>query len=705
MKRDPKKKKGRFYSVAIIITAAVILEAISGLQYVFSRKAIVDDVREIAQVRLTNANLLLSEAMHAVEVAVDNVTGFVTANLDHPDNMHSITSGIVRVNNSIVECGILFKKDYFRSKPGAYHPTTYRDDEGSLINIDYGKEDFNFYEREWYRGGIDTGGARWTDPYISHTNNRFICTYSRVVTDKDGRTIGVIFADITLDWLRGILEEGSSSYDNSFSVILNAKGRPVIDTRDGDIPEGFYDIRKRMVSQESGDQVIEYRDTLSYAFFAPIGSHGWSMAIVCPENEMFKKFHLLSLALFIMMLLGLVVLILIVVLSARNDRRFRAIEGETQRMEDELLVAHGIQMGMLSKTFPPFPDRAEIDLFASLKPAREVGGDLYDYFIHENTLWFCIADVSGKGVPAALMMALARSQFRTEARHGVSPSAVMSALNMAMSEVNEANFFVTMFIGALDLSSGALRYCNAGHNPPVIISGGKKSFLPVEPNLPFGLLFDFHYKCAEMTLEEGSTIFLYTDGLTEAENVSKELFGEDKMLSVLSAYASPEENIMALSEAVAVHSEGAVQSDDLTMLAVRFNKCVRKSLTISNKTEELATIPEFVESLGMEDDITQKVCLALDEAVTNVVLYAYDEPGAGEVVIDALLTDEKVSFLISDSGKPFNPLSAAEPNLDLPGSERPIGGLGIFLVKKLMDYVYYRRDRKKNLLRITKNLG
>ncbi|MBO7544604.1 MAG: SpoIIE family protein phosphatase [Bacteroidales bacterium] len=699
-----KKKKGALYSVAIIITAAVILEAISGIQYYFSRKAIENDVRELAQVRLTNANLLLANAMNDVEVAVKNVTGFVSDNVNHPEKMFRITGGVIKINHNIIECGILFNKDYYPVESGSYHPATYRDDKDSLVFLDHGVDPFNYYERQWYREVIDSGVPNWTDPYLSHTNQKLICTYSRTVTDKEGNVVGVIYADITLEWLRSILAEGASNYENSFSVILNEKGRAVIDTRDGDIPEGFYDLRSRMVSRESGEQIIEYSDTLSHAFFAPIGTHGWSMAIVCPVSEMFKEFHKISLILLILMVFGLFVLGFIVIMAAQNDKRFRKVEGESQRLEDELMVAHGIQMGMLSKVFPPFPDRVEIDIYASLTPAKEVGGDLYDNFLHGDTLWFCVADVSGKGVPAALVMALARSQFRTEARHGVSPSAVMSALNLSMSEVNESNLFVTMFIGALDVTTGSLRYCNAGHNPPVIVCDGEKSFLPVKPNLPFGLIGDFPYKTAETSLKAGSTIFLYTDGLTESESVSKELFGEEKMFSILDSAKTPEENVRNMSEALDAHAAGAEQSDDLTMLAIRFNSYEFKSISFPNKTEELAAIPGFVESLGLSEELTQKLCLALDEAATNVVLYAYDEPGAGEVKIDALLSEEKVSFKISDSGKPFNPLMAAEPNFDLPGAERPVGGLGIFLVKKLMDVVYYRRDRGVNILRITKNL-
>ena len=165
----------------------------------------------------------------------------------------------------------------------------------------------------------------------------------------------------------------------------------------------------------------------------------------------------------------------------------------TMRMEKELNIAHGIQMGMVPKVFPPFPERDDIEIYAYLNAAREVGGDLYDYFISDGKLWFSIGDVSGKGVPASLVMAVTRSLFRTEAMHQSSPEVVMKAVNDSMAEMNETNMFVTMFIGCLDLDSGELNFCNAGHNPPVICTSGTASRIQLKPNLPLSLINGYTY--------------------------------------------------------------------------------------------------------------------------------------------------------------------------------------------------------------------
>ncbi|MBR6054211.1 MAG: SpoIIE family protein phosphatase [Bacteroidales bacterium] len=702
--KDIRKRQRTGYSLAIIITAAVFLEAISAIQYFYSRSEIAGQARELAQIRLQNANLILDEAMNAVEAAVDNVTGFVTDNLTHPEKMHKITTGVVNTNNNISECGVLFRPDFFKGKPGAFSPATFRKPDGELICVDHGSDDFDYYQRQWYRDVVNSGNPLWTDPYFSNTDGRLICTYSRPFRDRDGKIAGVIFADISMDWLQSIVEEGASNYDNSFSVILNARGIAVIDTRGGDIPDGFFDVRDRMVSLESGEQEIEYSDTLSYAFFAPLGSHGWSMAIVCPENEIFGAFNRLTFVLAVLMLTGLLILALIVWRAIINLNKLHKVEDANKRMENELSIAHSIQMGIVPKTFPPFPERNDIDIYASMTPAWDVGGDFYDFYLDGDRLWFCIADVSGKGVPAALVMAITVSHFRTDARLYDSPEEVVTALNDGMAGSNAQNMFVTMFVGMLDLMDGRFLYCNAGHNAPVVASAEGKAFLPVDANLPIGLIEGFGYRYSDSYLNEGGMLFLYTDGLTEAENPDKELFGEEKMLEILDWTSSPEENIRKMTEAVAEHAGEARQSDDLTMLAIRFNGNLHKSLTIENRKEELAAIPEFVDSLELAPEVSNKVCLALDEIVTNVVLYAYEKPGTGKIKIDALLSPDKLVLRVTDSGKAFDPTDTADPDISLPGEERPIGGLGIFLVRKLMDEVRYRRQKGKNVLRIIKNL-
>jgi sigma-B regulation protein RsbU (phosphoserine phosphatase) len=245
-------------------------------------------------------------------------------------------------------------------------------------------------------------------------------------------------------------------------------------------------------------------------------------------------------------------------------------------IEKELKVAHDIQMSMLPKTFPPYPERDDIDIYGTLTPAKDVGGDLFDFYIRNEKLFFCIGDVSGKGVPASLVMAMTRSLFRNISSHLWEPDQIARGLNDTMAEGNDTNMFVTLFIGVLDLHTGHLSYCNAGHDSPLLIGSGI-SQLPCDSNLPVGVMPDWVYTRQEMQLQSQDTIFLYTDGLNEAENVEHAQFGDNRIVSVAEAclaerQVQPATLVDRMTEAVHRFVDEAEQSDDLTMLAIKFHK-------------------------------------------------------------------------------------------------------------------------------------
>ncbi|MBQ8991041.1 MAG: SpoIIE family protein phosphatase [Prevotella sp.] len=244
-------------------------------------------------------------------------------------------------------------------------------------------------------------------------------------------------------------------------------------------------------------------------------------------------------------------------------------------IENELKVAHDIQMSMLPKTFPPYPERDDIDIYGTLTPAKDVGGDLFDFYIRDDKLFFCIGDVSGKGVPASLVMAMTRSLFRNISAHTAEPHRIAYTLNQALADGNENSMFVTAFIGVLELGTGLLRYCNAGHNPPLLI-GREVSLVPCQPNVPLGLMADLDFVPQEIQFEHQMTIFLFTDGLNEAEDDMQVQFGDDRILHQAEALLAngknqPAEIVNQMAEAVHAFVDGAQQSDDLTMLAIKYN--------------------------------------------------------------------------------------------------------------------------------------
>ena len=258
----------------------------------------------------------------------------------------------------------------------------------------------------------------------------------------------------------------------------------------------------------------------------------------------------------------------------RYVNELRDTTAQKAAMESELKIAHDIQMDMLPKTFPPYPERDDIDIYGTLTPAKAVGGDLFDFYIRDNQLFFCIGDVAGKGIPASMFMAVTRSLFRNISAHVALPDRIAYTLNNALSENNESNMFVTLFTGVLDLATGHLSYCNAGHNAPLLV-GRDVGELPCLPNLPLGIMAEFQFEAQEVDLDPATTIFLFTDGLNEAENAIHEQFGDERIAEVAKRLLAKGEHqpiniTYEMYQAVHDFVNGAEQSDDLTMLAIQY---------------------------------------------------------------------------------------------------------------------------------------
>ena len=269
----------------------------------------------------------------------------------------------------------------------------------------------------------------------------------------------------------------------------------------------------------------------------------------------------------------------------RYVNELRDTTAQKAAMESELKIAHDIQMSMLPKTFPPYPERDDIDIYGMLTPAKAVGGDLFDFYIRDEKLFFCIGDVSGKGIPASMFMAVTRSLFRNISAHVVLPEHIAYALNNALTEGNETNMFVTLFTGVLDLATGHLHYCNAGHNAPLLVGCDVEDSvphadpqvreLPCLPNLPLGIMGEFQFEAQEVDLDPDTTIFLFTDGLNEAENAFHEQFGDERIVEVANRLLAQREHqpiniTYEMFQAVHNFVNGAEQSDDLTMLAIQY---------------------------------------------------------------------------------------------------------------------------------------
>lgn len=379
---------------------------------------------------------------------------------------------------------------------------------------------------------------------------------------------------------------------------------------------------------------------------------------------------------------------------------------ERERISVELSLAAKIQENMLPNTFPPYPSRRDFEIFASMDAAKEVGGDFYDFYILDNDrLVFLVADVSGKGIPAALFMMRAKMTIKNLAERGADVNVIFSEANKRLCEGNDAGMFVTAWLGIVDMRSGMLSYVNAGHNPPLIRRRqGTFEYLRTRPNFILAGMEDAVYQKHEIQLLPGDELFLYTDGVTEASNVDQALFGEMRLLEVLNS--ALEENAEArcwtVKRAIDAFVGDAEQFDDITMLSLRFNffQDDESILTLAD-----AASTEFVwdfinrrtKEAGINVGITNRAQVVVDEIYSNIHQYS----GATKVQIFCSVNSDKIVLTFKDDGIPFNPLTSLKPDTTLSVEDRNFGGLGILMVKEMSSNLSYVHENGYNVLTVT----
>ena len=686
----------------ILIVAAIVLEGTACVQYFYSRSALQDEAERRARTELRRAELEIEKHTIEMETAAKTLALLAEKHVNIPDSIYSATRSIVKTIRNTGSVAIAYVPGYFPKEGRYFEACSSRISEDSIYTRQIGSAEHDYSQMEWFQNGLNIDKCWWSEPYLDDSGSQtWVVSCSCPVHDRSGQTVAVVCVDLSLDYLQQ-LSEFLQIYKGSFYSIISAEGLDIVAQPDT-VPGRKYTI-----------------------FDEEIDATGWHISIILPDDVIYAELRRVGLIISLMMLIGLAVLVFIMYRTGKNLVKLVNLSNEQERMESELTIARNIQMAMLPTRFPPFPDVPNLNAYGVVIPAKEVGGDLFDFYIRENKLFFCIGDVSGKGVPAALVMAMTRSLFRSFSSYLDSPAQIVNQMNESLTdESNEQNMFVTLFLGTLDLSTGALRYCNAGHDAPVLLGDGNAP-LPVHPNLPLGVLAGFAYTEQEGTLRPGDTLFLYTDGLTEAENSAHELFGQERVLQSVGQWdrsMTAEQEASAMLEAVNSFVGGAQQSDDLTMFAIRYlapNASAVSaspapetsgplpvdhfSLVMRNDIQQIPTLAEWIDSIGLPTALNMPINLALEEAVSNVMLYAYPKNKSGQVLVEAEKSPGKVIFTISDSGIPFDPTRQEEPDITQSAEERPIGGLGIFLVRQIMDSIAYERKDNRNILTLVKHL-
>ena len=619
-------------SFYIVIGTALLFLAMFAAVTILAIRSIKDEASESASKTLDATIAKVENTMQQVELATQNLAWVVMADINDADGMFTIGSSALKANDILYGNSIAFEPDFYPSKGEYYMVYSFKGQDGVIETSQTGGYDYDYFNMEWYQGAKLLGKPYWSEPYFDEGGGEaMMTTYTVPLYGKNGEFIGVVTGDILLEKLTSIVA-GFQAFEGSFNALLSNTGT-YLSHKDPRLVFNHTMISSALAINsaellEAGMEIRhndrgykEFKDDNNKRNFVVYGhlSNGWTVGIICTINSLFKKSNQFGLIMLLAILLGLYLVYFInkklinrltqpiteFAYSAQTIAKgnfsaripdvnsedelkqlhdslaymeksidsyiseLRSTTASNERFSSELHIATSVQMSMLTRVFP---QRDDLDVFARLKPAKEVGGDMYDVFLKDDDLYFVVGDVSGKGVPAALYMAISRSAFRFITGLGLDVNEIVSRINNAFADGNERGMFITMFAAKLNMKTRELTFCNAGHNPILIIHpDGKPEYLHAKPNLAAGLFPDFPYQSETITLEKGTRLFIYTDGVTEAENALKELYGEDRLLEFAASEPvdeSGEDFVAHLRGSMIAFTKENEQNDDITMMSV-----------------------------------------------------------------------------------------------------------------------------------------
>ncbi len=674
--------------------------------------------------------------------------------------------------------GGIWYKPYIMNKNKKYDCFyAYRNkDNKVVIDKNFSSEEYDYPNQGWYKQIISKVTPKrnivWSRPYYENQGSYTMMVTAGTGMYVDGELVGIA----TVDWeISSLIEDISkmkpfertfSMYKsgreikNSFALFGNTDDDYIITTTDP------YLANKSLVGHSMkeipwfaenlyGRTYITYHGKKYVPFYRKL-RNGMVLVICVPKSAMFWRIDsfyfgmLLIILFFIIAILALMYfgmnkyiikpidkLIQIAHKISKGEdvnikiekpeefaqlaatynkmtQDIKSITKEREHINSELNIAKSIQASTLPSVFPPFPDRDEFDIYALMEPAKEVGGDFYDfYFIDENHFMFLIADVSGKGVPAALFMMTAKTLISNLSQVGYEPKELIQLINRKICETNKQGLFVTMFSGIINVVTGEITYINCGHNPPLIKTNScEYKYLDGESNIVLGAFDDFDFKIYKSVLNIGDTLCLYTDGVTEATNHNDEMYGEKRLLEKINKFDNDDIKTMAfdIRNDVLKYTEKIERSDDLTLLIFKYRSkhhSVRKTIYKAPASRE--NYKQFYEWLhgickdwNISAELTNKLDMCGEEIYANIAFYAYPQT-QGDIRVSVQKEDNRIILRFEDDGVPYNPLEKPDPDINLPPEQRPLGGLGIFMVKEMANDIQYEFTNGSNILTLKFN--
>ncbi len=638
------KRRGIAFKLILFIMTGItlIFALIFGYNYLYSKRILLKNVEDNARNLALATTNRIDKILRSMEVAATNLATFLQQTAyDDKERLLGLIRSFVECNPEIYGSTFAFEP-YAYDKDSLYFSPYFYKSEGETKFTYIGGEGYHYFYWTWYQLPKELNRPVWNEPYYDEgAGNIIMSTFSVPIYETVSGSkefLGVLTADISLDWLQEIVSS-IKIFESGYGFLISRNGTVVthpfkdlimhetifsVAEARGDIH--LREIGREMIKGKTGfvpftSIVTERKCWMAYC---PVPSTGWSLAVIYPQDELMADVVNLNRTVFLLFLVGFFLLLGVIVFNARSitrplrmlaratqvistgnlDAEFPLIKSRDEvgnlsesfitmkdslkryikdltettaakeRIESELKIAREIQMSIIPKIFPPFPDRPEFDIYAFIEPAKEVGGDLYDFFfIDDDHICFMIGDVSGKGVPASLFMAVTKTLFKANSGEGVRPDEILSRLNNELAQDNESCMFVTIFCGILNTKTGEVLHANAGHNPPLLLRQGKEAqYLDTSGSIAVGAMEGLSFKTEKFVLHPGECLFMYTDGVTEAANLEEDLFSEKRLRDDLSALRKKpiKDIVSSLMQEIEDFSQEAPQADDITMMIIKY---------------------------------------------------------------------------------------------------------------------------------------
>ena len=673
------------------IVCAVFLVIAMTVQFIVSYNREKSDLVEQMEYKMELAQKDFIFEMYDMHEATDEITHYFPEFEGDETKLFALLETVLWNFPALYCCYVTFLPEH-SPIPGEWScPTAFRVNADSVLTYD-ALNTIPYAQRDWYQGALKSNDeGYWSLPYNDGTHADPVFTYSQKLYDKDGQLVGVAGSDYTLAWTKRLLED-IKPYDDAVCQLFSTDGTLIVG---------------------SGD-TTKMRDMI--VFEKVLSPTDMRLVLHVPKCHIRRGITSVSLITLSVLLAGILIIGLLLHHIKKERDAFIRIQTTNKLMEHEMQIAHDIQMGILKGDgLQVTGDGLHVE--TKLIPMREVGGDLYDYHREGDRLWFIIGDVSGKGVPAAMFMSAAVNLFRAAGAHSDSPREIMEKMNAVLSENNPSLTFVTAFIGCLNIPTGELLYCNAGHCVPLRVSGLGVSGLDLVPNIPLGFDGKFRFVEQGILLGQGDSVVLYTDGITEARNDSHQMLGMERWTKIVERVSGlVDEGVSGLVESLLADVKKfigkAEQADDITLMTIRKTSAVEPvHMRLENRMDAWpqmrAALHNYGLCTGMEPRALKKTEMAIEEAVVNIVNYSQAEWMELEVHSEWANSQRQSQCLIitlRDNGVPFDPTQQAEVDIEQATAERQIGGLGIALLRKIADDVRYSREEEINTLTIIKKI-